>query len=60
MLHKSLVAGVEYMVPLKPRFTKLGKLPLWSICACERTTASIDAGSNEKFLLRSFASLLLP
>ena len=34
------------MGPVKPFLTSVGRLPLWSICACDRTTASIEEPGN--------------
>ena len=34
------------MGPAKPFFTSVGRLPLWSMCAWESTTASIDEPGN--------------
>src|SRR6476659_7413932 len=42
------------MGPANPLLTNVGKLPLWSMCACDKITESIDRPSTGR--LRFFAS----
>jgi hypothetical protein len=54
------VARVAWIQPRKPFFTSVGRFPEWSMCACERMTASIERASTGSSRFRARVSWRFP